>query len=79
MIMSLQEAAKWEEMLVTLRLAVVAVPMGLLMSRSMAWMSSGKTHPELVSRLRGKDSKLQWLKSNYIYINTNRNTVYTGK
>ncbi|XP_008306458.1 l-isoaspartyl protein carboxyl methyltransferase, like isoform X2 [Cynoglossus semilaevis] len=39
-------------MLVTLRLAVVAVPMGLLLSRSMAWMSSGKTHPELVSRLR---------------------------
>ena len=36
-----------------LRLAVVAVPMGLLLSRSMAWMSSGKTHAELISRLRG--------------------------
>ncbi|TKS86603.1 Protein-L-isoaspartate(D-aspartate) O-methyltransferase [Collichthys lucidus] len=35
-----------------LRLAVVAVPMGLLLSRTMAWMSSGKTHPELISRLR---------------------------
>ncbi|KAL2099106.1 hypothetical protein ACEWY4_005586 [Coilia grayii] len=37
---------------VLLRLAVVAVPMGLLLSRSMAWMSSGKTHAELISRLR---------------------------
>lgn len=37
-----------------LRLAVVAVPMGLLLSRSMAWMSSGKTHAELISRLRGR-------------------------
>ncbi|XP_048084323.1 l-isoaspartyl protein carboxyl methyltransferase, like isoform X1 [Alosa alosa] len=37
---------------VLLRLAVVAVPMGLLLSRSMAWMSSGKTHVELISRLR---------------------------
>uniref|UniRef100_A0AAY4BZI6 Protein-L-isoaspartate O-methyltransferase n=1 Tax=Denticeps clupeoides TaxID=299321 RepID=A0AAY4BZI6_9TELE len=36
-----------------LRLAVVvAVPMGLLLSRTMAWMSSGKTHAELLSRLR---------------------------
>ncbi|KAK7904354.1 hypothetical protein WMY93_016961 [Mugilogobius chulae] len=35
-----------------LRLAVVAVPMGLLLSRTMAWMSSGRTHPELISRLR---------------------------
>lgn len=35
-----------------LRLAVLAVPMGLLLSRTMAWMSSGRTHPELVSRLR---------------------------
>ncbi|XP_019204483.1 l-isoaspartyl protein carboxyl methyltransferase, like isoform X3 [Oreochromis niloticus] len=35
-----------------LRLAVVAVPMGVLLSRTMAWMSSGKTHPELISRLR---------------------------
>ncbi|XP_029900082.1 l-isoaspartyl protein carboxyl methyltransferase, like isoform X2 [Myripristis murdjan] len=34
------------------RLAVVAVPMGVLLSRTMAWMSSGKTHPELISRLR---------------------------
>lgn len=36
-----------------LRLAVVAVPMGVLLSRTMAWMSSGKTHTELISRLRG--------------------------
>ncbi|CAI5696477.1 unnamed protein product [Oreochromis niloticus] len=35
-----------------LRLAVVAVPMGVLLSRTMAWISSGKTHPELISRLR---------------------------
>ncbi|KAG7275450.1 hypothetical protein CRUP_033183 [Coryphaenoides rupestris] len=28
------------------------IPMGLLLSRTMAWMSSGKTHPELISRLR---------------------------
>uniref|UniRef100_A0A8C6MC20 Protein-L-isoaspartate O-methyltransferase n=1 Tax=Nothobranchius furzeri TaxID=105023 RepID=A0A8C6MC20_NOTFU len=35
-----------------LRLAVVAVPMGVLLSRTMAWMSSGKTHSELISRLR---------------------------
>lgn len=35
-----------------LRLAVVAVPMGVLLSRTMAWMSSGRTHSELVSRLR---------------------------
>lgn len=35
-----------------LRLVVVAVPMGLLLSRTMAWMSSGRTHPELVTRLR---------------------------
>uniref|UniRef100_A0A3P9M3D2 Protein-L-isoaspartate O-methyltransferase n=1 Tax=Oryzias latipes TaxID=8090 RepID=A0A3P9M3D2_ORYLA len=35
-----------------LRLAVVAVPMGVLLSRTMAWMSSGKTHADLVSRLR---------------------------
>ncbi|XP_063040524.1 l-isoaspartyl protein carboxyl methyltransferase, like isoform X2 [Engraulis encrasicolus] len=37
---------------VLLRLTLVAVPMGLLVSRSMAWMSSGKTHAELVTRLR---------------------------
>lgn len=36
-----------------LRLAVVAVPMGVLLSRTMAWMSSGKTHGELINRLRG--------------------------
>lgn len=35
-----------------LSLVVAAVPMGLLLSRTMAWMSSGRTHPELVSRLR---------------------------
>ncbi|KAF6732887.1 Protein-L-isoaspartate(D-aspartate) O-methyltransferase [Oryzias melastigma] len=35
-----------------LRLAVVAVPMGVLLSRTMAWMSSGKTHADLISRLR---------------------------
>ncbi|XP_048831133.1 l-isoaspartyl protein carboxyl methyltransferase, like isoform X1 [Brienomyrus brachyistius] len=33
-------------------LAAVAFPMGVLLSRTMAWMSSGRTHPELVSRLR---------------------------
>ncbi|KAK0153049.1 Protein-L-isoaspartate(D-aspartate) O-methyltransferase [Merluccius polli] len=35
-----------------LRLVVVAIPMGVLLSRTMAWMSSGKTHPELMGRLR---------------------------
>ncbi|KAI4900403.1 hypothetical protein NFI96_017786 [Prochilodus magdalenae] len=35
-----------------MRLAAVAFPMGLLLSRTMAWISSGKTHPELISRLR---------------------------
>ncbi|XP_026864639.1 l-isoaspartyl protein carboxyl methyltransferase, like isoform X1 [Electrophorus electricus] len=35
-----------------LRLAAVAVPMGLLLSRTMAWISSGRTHPELISRLQ---------------------------
>uniref|UniRef100_A0A8C4ZCC3 Protein-L-isoaspartate(D-aspartate) O-methyltransferase n=1 Tax=Gadus morhua TaxID=8049 RepID=A0A8C4ZCC3_GADMO len=35
-----------------LRLLVVAIPMGVLVSRTMAWMSSGKTHHELISRLR---------------------------
>ncbi|XP_013869590.1 l-isoaspartyl protein carboxyl methyltransferase, like isoform X2 [Austrofundulus limnaeus] len=35
-----------------LRLVVVAVPMGVLLSRTMALMSSGKTHPELINRLR---------------------------
>ncbi|KAM3870998.1 l-isoaspartyl protein carboxyl methyltransferase, like [Diretmus argenteus] len=34
------------------RLAAVVFPMGVLLSRTMAWMSSGKTHPELISRLR---------------------------
>ncbi|CAB1334872.1 unnamed protein product [Coregonus sp. 'balchen'] len=34
------------------RLAVLAVPMGVLLSRTMAWMSTGKTHPELINRLR---------------------------
>ncbi|XP_028293588.1 l-isoaspartyl protein carboxyl methyltransferase, like isoform X1 [Gouania willdenowi] len=37
---------------VVLRLAVVVVPMGVLLTRTMAWMSTGKTHPELISRLR---------------------------
>ncbi|XP_069574292.1 l-isoaspartyl protein carboxyl methyltransferase, like isoform X1 [Brachyistius frenatus] len=37
-----------------LRLVVVAVPIGVLLSRTMAWMSSDKTHPELVSRLRDR-------------------------
>ncbi|KAM3594763.1 uncharacterized protein V6R79_013877 [Siganus canaliculatus] len=40
------------EMRAALRLAVVAVPMGVLLSRTMAWMSSGKTNAELISRLR---------------------------
>lgn len=44
-----------------LRLAVVAVPMGVLLSRTMAWMSSGKTHPELISRLRGNGPKSLYL------------------
>uniref|UniRef100_A0A8C1HMK0 L-isoaspartyl protein carboxyl methyltransferase, like n=1 Tax=Cyprinus carpio carpio TaxID=630221 RepID=A0A8C1HMK0_CYPCA len=35
-----------------LRLAAVAFPMGLLLSRTMAWISSGKTHIELITRLR---------------------------
>lgn len=35
-----------------LRVAILAVPMGVLLSRTMAWMSSGKTQSELVSRLR---------------------------
>ncbi|XP_014843344.1 PREDICTED: protein-L-isoaspartate(D-aspartate) O-methyltransferase-like isoform X1 [Poecilia mexicana] len=35
-----------------LRFAAVAVPMGVLLSRTMAWMSSGKTNSELVTRLR---------------------------
>ncbi|XP_016323490.1 protein-L-isoaspartate(D-aspartate) O-methyltransferase-like isoform X2 [Sinocyclocheilus anshuiensis] len=35
-----------------LRLAAVVVPMGLLLSRTMAWISSGKTHIELITRLR---------------------------
>uniref|UniRef100_A0A9J7XSA8 L-isoaspartyl protein carboxyl methyltransferase, like n=1 Tax=Cyprinus carpio carpio TaxID=630221 RepID=A0A9J7XSA8_CYPCA len=35
-----------------LRLAAVAVPMGLLLSRTMAWISSGKTNIELITRLR---------------------------
>lgn len=44
-----------------LRLAVVAIPMGVLLSRTMAWMSSGKTNPELISRLRGKGFELWYL------------------
>lgn len=40
-----------------LRLAVLAVPMGVLLSRTMAWMSSGKTHAELINRLRGKNTR----------------------
>ncbi|XP_049595369.1 l-isoaspartyl protein carboxyl methyltransferase, like [Syngnathus scovelli] len=35
-----------------LHLAIVAIPMGVLLSRTMAWMSSGKTHQELITRLR---------------------------
>lgn len=42
-----------------LPLAVVAVPMGVLLSRTMAWMSSGKTQAELTSRLRGKRADLR--------------------
>ncbi|XP_053700753.1 l-isoaspartyl protein carboxyl methyltransferase, like [Synchiropus splendidus] len=33
-------------------LAVAAVRMGLLLTRTMAWMSGGKTHPELITKLR---------------------------
>ncbi|KAG9336321.1 hypothetical protein JZ751_002668 [Albula glossodonta] len=36
----------------TVRLVAVAFPMGVLLSRTMAWMSSGKTQAELISRLR---------------------------
>lgn len=46
-----------EEMRAVLRLAVLAVPMGVLLSRTMAWMSSGKTHSELINRLRGKNAR----------------------
>ncbi|XP_051942193.1 l-isoaspartyl protein carboxyl methyltransferase, like isoform X2 [Hippocampus zosterae] len=35
-----------------LRLVIVAIPMGVLLSRTMGWMSSGKTHQELITRLR---------------------------
>lgn len=41
-----------------LRLAAVAIPMGVLLSRTMAWMSSGRTHGELISRLRGNGLKI---------------------
>ncbi|KAI1895663.1 hypothetical protein AGOR_G00108540 [Albula goreensis] len=40
------------EMRFTVRLVAVAFPMGVLLSRTMAWMSSGKTQAELISRLR---------------------------
>lgn len=36
-----------------LRLVVVAVPMGVLLSRAVAWMASGRTHAELITRLKG--------------------------
>ncbi|XP_035242241.1 l-isoaspartyl protein carboxyl methyltransferase, like isoform X1 [Anguilla anguilla] len=36
----------------TVRLVAVAFPMGVLLSRTMAWIHSGKTNSELVSRLR---------------------------
>uniref|UniRef100_A0A674MN08 Protein-L-isoaspartate O-methyltransferase n=1 Tax=Takifugu rubripes TaxID=31033 RepID=A0A674MN08_TAKRU len=39
-------------MRVAFRLVVAAIPMGLLLSRAMAWMSSGSTHAELITRLR---------------------------
>ncbi|MBN3278859.1 PIMT methyltransferase, partial [Polyodon spathula] len=35
-----------------IRLAAVAFPMGLLLSRTVAWMSSGRTHAELIGNLR---------------------------
>ncbi|KAJ8353591.1 hypothetical protein SKAU_G00211580 [Synaphobranchus kaupii] len=40
------------EMQATVRLIAVAFPMGVLLSRTMAWMHNGKTHSELISRLR---------------------------
>ncbi|KAG5857161.1 hypothetical protein ANANG_G00016180 [Anguilla anguilla] len=40
------------EMQATVRLVAVAFPMGVLLSRTMAWIHSGKTNSELVSRLR---------------------------
>lgn len=43
-----------QEMWCVARLAALAFPMGLLLTRTMAWISSGKTHPQLISRLRGK-------------------------
>ncbi|XP_066550294.1 l-isoaspartyl protein carboxyl methyltransferase, like isoform X1 [Amia ocellicauda] len=43
--------SSWE-MRPVIRLAAVALPMGVLLSRTMAWMSSGRTHAELVTRLR---------------------------
>ncbi|XP_047013378.2 l-isoaspartyl protein carboxyl methyltransferase, like isoform X1 [Ictalurus punctatus] len=41
-----------QEMWCVARLAALAFPMGLLLTRTMAWISSGKTHPQLISRLR---------------------------
>ncbi|XP_030070858.1 protein-L-isoaspartate(D-aspartate) O-methyltransferase isoform X1 [Microcaecilia unicolor] len=35
-----------------MRLATFALPMGLLLTRTMAWISSGKTHAELINNLR---------------------------
>lgn len=78
--MSLQELPA-VEMRAALRLAVLAVPMGVLLSRTMAWMSSGKTHAELISRLRGNGltdclQKLQTLRQ--LLFNWN-NTVNPSK
>lgn len=44
-----------QEMWSVARLAALAFPMGLLLTRTMAWISSGKTHPQLISRLRGNN------------------------
>ncbi|XP_064421134.1 l-isoaspartyl protein carboxyl methyltransferase, like isoform X1 [Latimeria chalumnae] len=40
------------EMLSVIRLAAITLPMGLLIARTMAWTSSGKTHAELINNLR---------------------------
>lgn len=44
-----------QEMWSVARLAALAFLMGLLLTRTMAWISSGKTHPQLIGRLRGNN------------------------
>ncbi|XP_075469523.1 protein-L-isoaspartate(D-aspartate) O-methyltransferase-like isoform X3 [Ascaphus truei] len=40
------------EMICLMRLATLAVPFGFLLTRTMAWTSSGKTHADLINNLR---------------------------